>query len=224
MTSTRCATGSRRRREIGRHPLVLPAWISANVYLLRYLVTRWELINRTAAGHRRDFKPVGVARPLPKPLPVRVVKATTAANYATTVLACLGVAHPFTGPINSALTWWTLTYRNSWSMVFHNDNTAVLHTAALAVSPAADVWSVDALAARRVNGSPPRSHTSWRYGWPMQAANSLTVATYFVSGVAKLRGPLGWRWASGAHLSRRSLRTVFARLPFGPTTPARRRG
>lgn len=30
--------------------------------------------------------------------------------------------------------------------------------------------------------------------------NALTVLTYFLAGVAKLAGPLGWRWASGETL------------------------
>lgn len=181
-------------------PKALAAWrITTNGWTLWYLAKRWRLITRTAGGNRRDFRPVGIARPLRRPLPVTAIQATTLANYAATVLAGLGVGYRVSGPLNSALTWWTLTYRNSWSMVFHNDNLAVLHSAVLGVSPAADAWAVDAAWRRhRGLGSPPAA--SWRHGWPVQTANAFTVVTYFVSGIAKVAGPLGWRWATGDHL------------------------
>lgn len=164
-------------------------------YTLRYLAQRWRLITKTAAGRRRNFQPVGVVRPLGIPLPVPVVKAVTIANYASTAAFTLGWRHRVTGPLHAALTWWTMTYRNSWSMVFHTDNLVVLHGAVLGVSPAADAVSIDALVSRA-----PPPPPSWRYGWPLQLANALTVTTYLLAGVAKVRGPLGWTWATGASL------------------------
>lgn len=172
--------------------------IATNGYALWYTTKRWKLITKTAAGPKRDFKPVGVVRPLRRPLPVGVVKATTAATYATTALAGLGVAYPVIGPLNTVANWWTLTYRNSWSMVFHSDNLPVLHLTALGVAPAADALSVDSLI-RGTRGLPTPSR-SWKYGWPLQTVNVVTAATYFLCGVAKLRGPLGLRWAKGEHL------------------------
>jgi hypothetical protein len=176
-------------------------------WLLWYLGKRWRLLARTAAGSRRDFKPVGVARPLQEPLPVPAAKGLTAATIATTAMAGLGIGHRVTGPLNAALVWWTLTYRNSWSMVFHNDNLVVLHALLLGLSPSADALSVDAVRARgrrrrgiargRRHGAPA---TSWAYGWPLQAAQAVTALAYLMAGIAKLRGPLGWRWASGEHL------------------------
>jgi len=179
-------------------PKILAAWrITTNAWTLYYLAKRWKLIGRTASGDPRNFRPIGLARPLRRPLPPKAIEATTTLNYATTTLAGLGAWYRVTGPLNSLITLWTLTYRNSWSMVFHNDNTAVLHHAVLGASPAADAWSLDAIRSPHgVTGPEP----SWRHGWPLHAANALTAATYFVSGVAKLRGPLGWRWANGEHL------------------------
>ncbi|MGF1668466.1 MAG: hypothetical protein ACFCVC_19565, partial [Acidimicrobiia bacterium] len=173
--------------------------IATNGWTLWYLTKRWKLITRTAAGNPRDFAGVGVTRPLKRPLPPQVIKATTAANYAATALAGLGVAHSVTGPANAALTWWTLTYRNSWSMVFHSDNLAVLHQSVLAMAPSADALSIDAAVAR-MRGNPIPSAASWQYGWPIQTINAITVGVYLVCGVAKLTGPLGLRWASGEHL------------------------
>jgi len=62
------------------------------------------------------------------------------------------------------------------------------------VAPSADATSLDA---RRRPTSPA---ASWRYGWPLQLVNTITVATYVLAGVAKLSGPLGWRWAHGSSL------------------------
>ncbi|MDQ3738972.1 MAG: hypothetical protein M3337_07365 [Actinomycetota bacterium] len=163
-------------------------------YTLRYMVKRWRLITRTAAGARRNFRPVGVAKPLRRPLPINAVKALTIANYGATAAFTAGWRHRITGPLHALLTLWTLTYRNSWSMVFHSDNLVVFHGAILGVSPAADAVSLDA---RRLR-TPPAP--SWRYGWPLQLANTVTVITYALAGVAKLRGPLGIRWASGDSL------------------------
>jgi len=115
------------------------------------------------------------------------------ATYASAVAFIAGWRHRITAPFHAGLVLWTLAYRNSWSMVFHNDNLLVLHTIALAGSPAAGAWSLDA---RRV-GTPGPSR---RYGWPLQLLRATTAATYFVAGMAKLRSPLGWRWATGESL------------------------
>lgn len=88
----------------------------------------------------------------------------------------------------------TLAYRNSWGMIFHNDNLLVLHAAILAGAPAADARSLDT----RRRGAP--AEASWRYGWPVRLLSATTVATYFVAGIAKVAGPLGWGWAGGASL------------------------
>lgn len=180
-------------------PQALAAFrIATHAWVLYYLGRRWRLIGRVASGRRRDFRPVGVARGLRSPLPVGVVRATTALTYATTVCAGLGIAHRVTAPLNAALVWWTLTYRNSWSMIFHNDNLLVLHVAVLGLAPAADAWSVDAAVARR--RGLPAAEPSWQYGWPLQLANAITTSTYLLAGVAKVAGPLGLGWASGEHL------------------------
>ncbi len=105
----------------------------------------------------------------------------------------LGVRHRVTGPAHAALLLWTLSYRNSWSMTFHSDNNLVLHTAVLGLSPSANALSVDA-----PHLGSGRQH--WRYGVPSHLISAVTAATYLVAGVAKVKGPLGWSWASGESL------------------------
>lgn len=108
----------------------------------------------------------------------------------------LGWRHRFTGPLFAALLLWTISYRNSWSMIFHNDNVLVLHVAVLGGTASADALSVDALTGRTGPGADPH----WRYGWPLNLMSSITAATYLLAGVAKVKGPLGWGWARGEAL------------------------
>jgi hypothetical protein len=66
-----------------------------------------------------------------------------------------------------------------------------LHTAVLAIAPAAAVWSLDR---RRRSGEAvePRAE----FGWPLRLMSVITVLTYVLAGVAKLRHG-GVDWISG---------------------------
>ena len=98
----------------------------------------------------------------------------------------LGVGYRFVAPIAAVLLLFVTTYRNSWGMVFHTENLLVLHVAALALSPAADAWSID-----RWRGW-TRASTAG-YGWAIKLLVALTAATYMLAGIAKLRiAGLGW--------------------------------
>jgi hypothetical protein len=108
----------------------------------------------------------------------------------------LGAGHRVTGRLHSALLLWTLSYRNSWSMIYHSDNTLVLHTLVLGAARSADAVSVDALA----RGATPADHP--RYDWPLQLMNAASTIAYLLAGVAKVAGPSGWHWADGAGMRR----------------------
>lgn len=160
-------------------------------YYVGRRVSMFRKIHRTAP---RLFAPVGPVRVLRRPIPPLVADALVGASLAADVAFTMGVRHRISGPVHAALLLWTLAYRNSWSMVFHSDNNLVLHTAVLGCTPSADALSVDALR----DGSPP--DRDWRYAAPSRVIQAVTAATYFVSGVAKVNGPLGWSWASGESL------------------------
>ncbi len=163
-----------------------------------YLIQRRHLIRRTAAGDSANFDPVGIARPLRRPLPTELIDATTVAAIVATGCAAAGAGYRVTGPFAAALTWVSLTYRNSWSMVYHSDNLLVLHLTVLGLAPAADAVSVDRVVAALAGR--PAQVASWEYGWPLRTMEALTVSVYVLAGLAKLKGPLGWRWGSGEHL------------------------
>lgn len=167
-------------------------------YTIGYLARR---VRMYAKVHRTDpelFAPVGPVRVLKKPLPPVVADALVIAELAASTAFTLGIAHRVTGPLHAGLLLWTLSYRNSWSMVFHSDNTLVLHALIAGFAPAADAWSIDSLVRRRLGRPAPTAH--WSYGYAPRLMSAVTAVAYWLSGVAKIEGPLGWRWATGESL------------------------
>ena len=174
-------------------PRRLAVWrVVGHGWMAWYVARRRKLLRRLSRRRRRDWRPVGVVKLADGPPSAAAVRAITVATTATGVLAAAGLAHPVTAPAHAGLALWTLSYRNSWGMIYHNDNLAVLHLLAPAVAPASDAWSVDAVLR---GGRFPAPDA--RYGWPLQLANALTASVYLLAGVAKLRGELGLGWASG---------------------------
>lgn len=173
--------------------------IAIGIYCFWYLAKRYRLFIRIAGSDPVLFRPVGVVAPLERPVPVSVFRAVLVATLLANIAFILGWKHRASGPAFSALLLWLLSYRNSWSMIYHNDNALVLHALILGFSPAADALSLDAVNGRAEAAVPLEGQVTddWRYGWPVQLMNMATVLTYFVSGVAKIAGPLGWGWASG---------------------------
>jgi hypothetical protein len=165
-------------------------------YTFVYLLKRRSMERKVVRTDPRLFDPVGPVRALSRPLPPPVADALNDATLVSTALFAAGAGHRITGPIHSALLAWTLSYRNSWSKIYHSDNTLVLHTALLAAGRASDALSVDALA----RGQRPVPHP--RYGWPLRFMNITSAITYLLAGVAKLSGPSGWAWAEGDELRR----------------------
>lgn len=190
--------GALGRRVLAPAPAARPALLRAltGAFTAVYLARRTTMLG---AIHRSDpqmFAPVGPCRVLRRPLPPRAADALVRAELIADVAFTLGVCHRVVGPLHAGLLLWTLSYRNSWSMIFHNDNNLVLHTMVLGTSRSADALSADAVLRRHSSAPLP----DWRYGLPSRLVSAVTVATYLVSGVAKVRGPLGWSWAKGESL------------------------
>lgn len=155
------------------------------------------MLRRVASSDAELFRPVGVVSPLKRPISPAAFRLTLDATQASGVAFLFGWRHAYSGPVFAGLLTWLLTYRNSWSMLYHNDNALVLHVLVLGVAPSADALSLDA---RRRGGRVPAA--DGRYGWPLKAMNGVTALTYFLAAVAKVKGPLGWGWASGEALRR----------------------
>lgn len=82
----------------------------------------------------------------------------------------------------------------------HADAILVFVMAALALSRAGDVWSIDAWFARR-QGQSNVPGRSVEYAWPQAFTLLCLVAVYFAAGIAKLRiSGIDWAWNEGGRL------------------------
>ena len=142
------------------------------------------------------FAPVGPVALLRHPVAPGVNQALIAATLVANVLFLLGWRHRFTGPVFAALLMWVISYRLSWSMIYHSMNLVALHVLVLGFAPAADALSLDARRANAVAaGRDPAG--GWQYGFAIRLLCAVTVFAYFVTGLAKVASPMGWSWATG---------------------------
>lgn len=186
-------------------PAILRLLVGA--FAFWYLLPRYSMFVALGRSDPSMFEPVGVASLLPGPIPAGVFQALVIANLIACAAFFLGLWHRYTGPAFAALLLIVLCYRNSWSMIYHNDNVLVLHVLILGLAPAADAISLDGWWRRHRGGRPhladpraPDPVEGWRYGWPIRLMCTVTVLTYLICGVAKVAGPLGWSWATGEAL------------------------
>ncbi len=155
----------------------------AVVYLLVRLPVFVQLTQRTSG-----FDGVGLAVLLSGPLSDAAIMAAIAVTLVSGVAFTLGWSFRWLGPV-FALGFLALgSYRGSWGQLLHFENLIALHLIVLALSPAADRWSLDARAGRR---TADRDATA--YGWPIALAALIVALSYVITGIAKLRyGGLEW--------------------------------
>jgi hypothetical protein len=165
--------------------------ILIGTFAVAYLLIRLPVFLQV--GDRRSgFDGVGLAGLLRSPVPSAVVDATIAATVATGIGFVVGWRFRLTGALFALGMLALGSYRGSWGQLLHFENLMVLHLLIVALSPAADSWSLDA---RRRDRSGVEMHSveSTAYGWPLALASVVLVVTYVVAGVAKLRyGGLDW--------------------------------
>ncbi len=152
-----------------------------------YLAFRFPVFVSLAT--RRDhFEAVGPLWWLADPLPAAVVVVWMSATLLAGVAVTLGLASRVTGPCFAIGVLLATTYRSSWGQVLWLENLMVLQLLVVGFSRSADAWTIG----RR---SPRPHEPSARYGWPVRLAALITVTTYVLAGVAKLRlGGLEWVW------------------------------
>lgn len=188
--------------------------ILIGMFVLYYVGVRYDMFVKIARTDESLFAPVGLAALLSKPIEATLFEALLIATLLLNVAFILGWKHRVTGPLFGGLLLWVFCYRNSWSMIFHNDNGMVMQVVLLGLTASADAWSIDAL--RR---GAPAMRADWRYGWPIRLMCALITATYFVSGVAKLASH-GVAWADGnalrAQVAVDGMRKELLGDPAGP--------
>jgi len=165
--------------------------IAIGAFAAIWTVARLGEILALAGLVASHFAPVGVVRVLGAPLPIVVVAAIALVTVALLIAFTAGAWFRVTAPLAALGLLWTMSYRNSWGMVFHTENLLVLHVIALACMPAADAWRVGAA---REPAAPPAG-----YGWAIKLLAAMTAATYLLAGVAKLR-LAGLAWLDGDQL------------------------
>jgi hypothetical protein len=163
--------------------------ILCGAFSVIYLVVRVNVLADFSDVPAARFEPMGMAWVLAHPLPGALIWVLWALCVLAGVGFTLGYRYRLSGPLFGVLFLWVTSYRNSWGMIFHNDNLAVVHAFVLGFSPAAAALAIDA------RGKPEPAAAA-AYGWPVKLLSALTLATYVVAGLAKMRG-VGLHWADG---------------------------
>ena len=166
--------------------------IAIGAFAVIWMVARLPEVIAVARLPATQLAPIGVIRVLGGPLPAIAVIAIAVATVGLLLAFTAGRGYRITAPLAAAGVLWTLSYRNSWGMVFHTENLLVLHVLALACAPAADAWVIGRVA-------PSREAPTAGYGWAIKLLAAITCATYLLAGIAKLR-LAGVAWLDGAQL------------------------
>ncbi len=160
-------------------------------YGVAYLLVRFAHIVSVSGMSSTQWKPVGPVAVLSTPLPAAAVLVTAVVAVLLGLAFVTGWRFRLTGPAFAAVFLWVLSYRNSWSMVFHTENLMALHVIVLAAAPSADALSLDA----RRRGHAPDDTPRATYGWAIRLMCAVTVTTYFIAGWSKLHNA-GWAWVT----------------------------
>jgi hypothetical protein len=172
--------------------------VLVGLFALAYLSSRLGQLLALPGLPRGSWRPVGAVELLTStPWPRPVVTALVLATWALAVAFVLGLAHRWLAPVFALLLLLVLTYRNSWGMVFHTENLLVLHVGVVALAPASDAWSLDRWRADRRGAAP--APADGRHAWAVRTAAALTVITYVLAGLAKVRLG-GDAWTTGDQL------------------------
>ncbi|MEM7380507.1 MAG: DCC1-like thiol-disulfide oxidoreductase family protein [Bacteroidota bacterium] len=169
--------------------------IATGLFCLWYLFSRYDMLQRMIRN-TDAFEPVGILSWMERPLEPNTFWWISLLLIGLNLCFILGWKFKITGPAFALLALLFFTYRNSWSMIYHNRNALVLHMLILALVASADAWSLDSSNKRRKGLR--KKEASWKYGWPIMLICSVTVGSYFLSGVAKLAGDLALEWANGS--------------------------
>ncbi len=158
--------------------------VYVGLYAAIYLVARLPHLLSFATYDPAFFAPVGVASLLDAPVSAPAYRAAVGATLALSLAFVAGFAHRMLAPVFAALLLAVLTYTSSFGKILHTDNLLVLHVLVLAFAPAADALSVDARRGAVVRATEAEHG---RYGAPIRLLCAVTVAAYFLAGVAKVR-------------------------------------
>lgn len=190
---------------IGRVVVAADRWLLApapaeRLAMIRVLVgafaTVWVVASvgefqRLDGRSAKQFEPVGIAGWFGGPLPSPVLWSLFIALVIACVLFTAGRWFHVAGPVVAIGFIFWASYHASWGQMLHYEHVLSLHLLVLGFSPAAD-----ALGWRQ---SSERRSPATRYGWPVRLMAMVTVVTYVLAGVAKIRIG-GTAWFDGSTL------------------------
>lgn len=168
--------------------------IATGAFSLWYLLNRVNLFSHLSESGEAMFAPIGAAWWLESPLPDSWVQIFLGITLLLNIAYLLGWKFRWTGPLFAMSLLLLISYRNSWSMIYHDLHALALQVLVIGFTASAGAFAIDA--GRK--GREAIAH--WRYGWPVKLICSATVLTYFLAGVAKVNSDLGWSWAGGEAL------------------------
>jgi hypothetical protein len=158
-------------------------------FALVYLVGRSPYFFDLTRLHASRWLPPLALRPLDDPPSAAVAGLVLVLTFLAGIAYTAGWRFRWTGPMFAFGLLAVMSYRNAWGHLFHTDNLLVLHVFVVGLAPSADAWALDAR-------DRPEPDEDVRYGFPLRLAAVLTVLTYVVTGIAKLRYA-GGHWLSG---------------------------
>jgi Vitamin K-dependent gamma-carboxylase len=159
--------------------------VMIGVFSAGYLVARLPTLLALGGEAPIGWKSVGVLWWLADPLPSWVLRCAVLATIAFAVAYAAGAAFRIVGPAFAIALLFITTYRSSGGQLLWFDNLLVLHAIVIACSPAGD--------ALRLGRRRAAIGQSARYGWPLRVAAIVTVVTYALAGISKLRvGRTAW--------------------------------
>jgi hypothetical protein len=161
--------------------------IVTGLFAVGYLTVRLPVFLALADPDRHAFDPVGVLWLLHAPLPGSAVTGLVLLTLLLAAAYTAGIGFRLVGPAFAVALLVVTTYRSSWGQVLWFEALVVVHVLIVGFAPSADALAV------RLHASPPDA--SQAYGAPVRLAAAVTVATYLLSGIAKLR-ITGLAWMS----------------------------
>ena len=162
--------------------------ILAGTFAVTYLLVRLPAFLALADAPARSFRPVGLLSPLDDPWSATTVPAIILVTIALGLAFTTGVWFRVSGPAFALGLLALCTYRSSWGQLLHFENLMVLQVLIVGLAPSADV-----LVLRTARPRDDRPRIDAAYGGPVRLAALVTVLTYVLAGVAKLRlGGLEW--------------------------------
>jgi hypothetical protein len=186
--------------------------ILTGLFAVIYLTVRLRMFLVLADARPSRFEPVGVLSflhgPLTGPVVIGLVFVALGLGLAYTVGAWFRVSGPAFALVLLVLS----TYRSSWGQILWIENLMVLHVLIVGFARSADALALTARPSRV-------TATATRYGSPVRLAAIVTVATYILAAVAKLRlSGIDWMLSDGLrnHVAYSAVRVD---LLGGPASP-----